>query len=795
MKFSESWLREWINPNVSQQELVEQITMAGLEVDAVEPVAGEFSGVLVGHVVECGPHPDAEKLQVTKIDVGQDELLDIVCGAKNCRLGLKVAVATIGAVLPGNFKIKKAKLRGVPSFGMLCSEAELGLAEEAPGIIELPADAPIGQDIRQYLKLDDVSIEVDLTPNRADCLSIQGLAREVGVLNNHDLTPVAISPVVASIDAPVSIELAAEQACAKYAGRVIKGVDVAKASPLWLVEKLRRSGIRSIDPIVDVTNLVMLELGQPMHAFDLNKVEGGIVVRLANDGEKLTLLDGQEVSLKADTLVIADETKTLALAGIFGGQDSGVTESTQDILLESAFFAPDFMMGKARQYGLHTDSSHRFERGVDPSIQRQAIERATQLILDICGGEAAQVSTAEVASALPQAKSVTLRAAKLKSKLGIEIAADTVTEMLTRLGLTVETTEAGWNAVIPGYRFDISIEEDLIEEVARIYGYNNIPMQRPVAQLNMSAKPEAVKSLDFAKSCLVTLGYQEAITYSFVDPKKQDALHNNAEALVLPHPISADMSAMRLSCLAGLLGAVIYNANRQQSRLQLFESGLIFTPDKDAENGIRQTRVLAGAITGLRHGEHWTLEKRPVDFFDIKGDVEALLQQLDNKAEYEFKIESHSALHPGQSAAIYKNSQYLGFIGAVHPEVAKKIGLKPKTFVFELLTDVLLTSQVPAAQAISKFPSNRRDLAFVVDKSVQVGKVLNEIKKVGGNQLVELNLFDVYQGEGIAADKISYAIALTLQAVEKTLEEKEISAIVDKVVEHLNTQFGATLRD
>ncbi|WP_143872426.1 phenylalanine--tRNA ligase subunit beta [Catenovulum sediminis] len=795
MKFSESWLREWVNPKISRNELVEQITMAGLEVDAVENVAGAFSGVVVGHVVECGPHPDAEKLQVTKIDVGQAELLDIVCGAKNCRQGLKVAVATIGAVLPGNFKIKKAKLRGVPSFGMLCSEAELGMAEEAPGIMELPLDAPIGQDIRQYLQLDDVSIEVDLTPNRADCLSIAGLAREVGVLNNHDICQPVIEPVKASHQDILPIELTAPDACAKYVGRIIKNVDVTKASPLWLVEKLRRSGIRSIDPIVDVTNYVMLELGQPMHAFDLANVSEKIAVRYAHEQEKLTLLDGQEINLTADTLVIADSQKALALAGIFGGLDSGVSANTQDIVLESAFFSPDYMMGKAREYGLHTDPSHRFERGVDVNIQLLAIERATQLIIEICGGEVGPANPVELPTTGEKQVSVELRKEKLDERLGVSIETAIVHEMLQRLGMQPEKTDKGWVTQVPSYRFDISIEVDLIEEVARIYGYNNLPTVAPSGYLKMSAQPESVKTLNSVKASLVTLGYQEAITYSFVDPKVQAALHPDLEGLTLPHPISADMSVMRVSCLPGLLSSVIYNANRQQNRVRLFEAGLKFIPDESAENGVKQTHIISGVITGLKAGEHWDIDKSPVDFFDIKGDVEAILSEIDATAEYEFKIQSHSALHPGQSAAIYKNSEYLGFVGAVHPQVAKTIGLKTKAFVFELQTDVLLQSKITTAQAISKYPSNRRDLAFTVDKDSQIGLILNEIKKVGGNQLVELNLFDVYEGAGIAEEKKSFAVSLIIQDVEKTLEEKDISAITDAVVAQLKAKFGATLRD
>lgn len=796
MKFSESWLREWVNPAISSEELVAQITMAGLEVDSVEPVAGEFSGIVVGKVVECGPHPDAEKLQVTKIDVGAEELIDIVCGAKNCRQGLTVAVAMIGAILPGNFKIKKAKLRGVPSHGMLCSEAEMGMADEAPGIIELPSDAPIGMDVREYLKLNDSIIEVDLTPNRSDCLSIAGLAREVGVLNQADVNSITIPTVPATISDSVEVNLNAGEACPRYIGRVIKGVNLASSvSPLWLVEKLRRSGIRSVDPIVDVTNYVMLELGQPMHAFDKAKVSGAIQVRFAEENETLTLLDGNQVKLKTNTLVIADQEKALALAGVFGGQESGVSDSTQDIILESAFFAPDAIMGKARQYGLHTDSSHRFERGVDSQIQQIAIERATQLILEIAGGEAGELCIAEQSEHLAQAKQVTLRKERLALKLGINISDETVLEVLQRLGLEPKTNELGWDTLVPSYRFDISIEEDLIEEIARVYGYNNIPMISPVASLKMSQHKESKLALRDIRRVLVSLGYQEAITYSFVDPKVQAALFKDQESLILPNPISADMSAMRLSTWCGLLSSVVYNQNRQQSRVRLFETGLKFEPDQNAENGIKQTPVLGGVITGLKHGEHWSLDSTPVDFFDLKGDFETVLGLTGKLNEYQFVSETHSALHPGQSAAIYKNSRKVGYLGAVHPQANKPIGLKQKAFVFEIELSALLDASIPEARGLSKFPSVRRDLAFVVNRDVQTGNILDEIKKIGGNQLVELNLFDIYQGEGIADSDKSIAVSLVFQNVERTLEDEEIAAITSSVIANLEAKFSATLRD
>lgn len=795
MKFSEKWLREWVNPSISTDELSEQLSMAGLEVDGIESVAGEFSGVVVGEVVECGQHPDADKLRVTKINVGEEELLDIVCGAPNCRQGIKVAVAMVGAVLPGNFKIKKAKLRGQPSYGMLCSFSELGISDDHDGIMELADDAPVGKDIREYLELDDVTIEVDLTPNRADCLGIRGLAREVGVLNQSEVCAPDISPVEALHDESRGIQLEAPDACPRYLGRVINNINLDTQSPLWMQEKLRRSGIRSIDPVVDVTNYVLLELGHPMHAFDHEKLEGDVVVRFANKSEKLVLLDGNEVELKENTLVIADQQKALAMAGIFGGEYSGVTKESKHIFLESAFFAPDAIMGKARQYGLHTDASHRYERGVDPQLQRQAMERATQLLLSIVGGEAGPITEGISESHLPKAREVSLRAQRLNKVLGIEVNPEKVTDILQRLGLQVSFKENAWTTLVPAYRFDISIEEDLVEEVARVYGYNSIPEISPTAKLKMSVHREQNLSNDRLKQTLVERDYQEAITYSFVDPKAQGELFPDMQGMVLPHPISADMSVMRVSLWTGLLQAVSYNQKRQQSRVRLFETGLRFIPDETEKTGVQQQQVIAGVISGNRLNESWNDEDRAVDFFDIKGDVEALLAVTANKGAFTFVAEQHSALHPGQSAAIYLDDKRVGFVGAVHPKFTKTLGLNGKTFVFELDFAAIGRKKLPLAEEISKFPANRRDIAIVVEEDKVVGEILSYIEKFGGNQLVGLNLFDVYRGKGIEAGHKSLAISLTLQDQTRTLEEIEIQAVVDDILSQLSEKFGASLRD
>ncbi|MDK2603033.1 phenylalanine--tRNA ligase subunit beta [Vibrio vulnificus] len=795
MKFSESWLREWVNPAVTTDELTHQITMAGLEVDDVLPVAGTFNGVKVGHVVECGQHPDADKLRVTKVDVGEEALLDIVCGAANCRQGLKVAVATVGAVLPGDFKIKKAKLRGQPSHGMLCSFTELGIDVESDGIMELASDAPIGMDFRDFLALNDVTVDVDLTSNRADCFSIRGMAREVGVLNRADVTEPSVAPVTPSIDDTVAIDVKAPAACPRYLGRVVKNVNVQAKTPLWMQEKLRRCGIRSIDPVVDITNFVLLEQGQPMHAFDLAKIDGGIVVRLAEQGEKITLLDGSEAELNADTLVVADHNKALAIAGIFGGEESGVTSETKDVLLECAFFAPDHIRGRARSYGLHTDSSMRFERGVDYALQVNAMERATQLLVEICGGEVAPVVAVESEAELPKPNKVALRRTKLDNLLGHHIADSDVVEILERLGMTVETTAEGWVAVAPTWRFDIAIEQDLVEEVGRIYGYDNIPNQNPTAALKMHDHQEANIPLKRVRDLLVDRGYHEAITYSFVEPEQQKLVVPGVDALILPNPISAEMSAMRLGLIQGLLNTVVHNQKRQQPRVRLFEYGLRFIPCDTAENGMRQEPMLAGVIAGTRSEEHWNIDTNTVDFFDLKGDVEAILELSANDKAYSFVAAKHPALHPGQSAAIVVDGKEIGVIGTVHPELERKFGLNGRTIVFEIEWSAINRKVIPEAVALSKFPANRRDIAVVVDETVASGDIVNACLEVGGEFLKAAKLFDVYVGKGVEEGKKSLAIALTLQSNERTLEDADIAGAVDAIVAHVSEKFGASLRD
>ncbi|KGQ71273.1 phenylalanine--tRNA ligase [Chelonobacter oris] len=795
MKFNESWLREWVNPAVTTEQLAEQITMLGLEVDGVNAVAGKFDGVVVGKVVECGQHPNADKLRVTKVDIGAAQLLDIVCGAPNCRQGLKVACATVGATLPGDFKIKKAKLRGEPSEGMLCSFSELGISAEADGIIELPADAPIGMDVRDYLTLNDNIIEISLTPNRADCLSIRGVAREVGVINQTDVVEPPVAAVPISIGDKVEINLHAPEACPRYLLRMVKGINVQAPSPLWLQEKLRRCGIRSIDPVVDVTNYILLELGQPMHAFDAAKVAQPIDVRMAKQGETLVLLDGTTATLKENTLLIADQNGPLAMAGIFGGEKSGVNRETQDILLESAFFAPLAIAGRARQYGLHTDASHRFERGVDFELQRHAMERATALLIDICGGQAGDICEVYSEPHLPKMQTVNLRRSKLDALLGHHIEDGIVSEILTRLGFTVRFHSDEWTVTPTSWRFDIEIEEDLIEEIARIYGYNRIPNCAPLAHLTMRSHHEADVEQARIKTALVDRDYQEAITYSFVDPKIQSLLYPQQPALILPNPISAEMSAMRLSLIPGLLSALIYNQNRQQNRIRLFETGLRFIPDTNAEAGVRQEFVLGAVISGTRKSESWAEKSEVVDFFDLKGDLEGILALTSAGNKVDFVAKSYTALHPGQSAAIMLNGEEVGFIGTIHPHIAQKLGLNGKTVVFEIRWDAIATRPAVQAKAISRFPANRRDIAVVVANEVAAADIIKACREVAGETLTQVNLFDVYQGNGIADGCKSLAISMTLQDNQKTLEEEDITNVVSNVVSELKRRFNAYLRD
>lgn len=789
MKISENWLREWANPELNTDQLVSQLTMAGLEVDSVESAAPEFSKVVVAEVISCEQHPDADRLNLCQVNDGGENPLQVICGASNVKTGLKIAFAQVGAELPG-FKIKKAKLRGVESFGMICSEKELQLSESSEGIMELPVDAPVSMPLEEYLQLNDTLIEIDLTPNRGDCLSIAGVAREVFANNDITATPVNIDDTQPAIDDTFSVELINDTACPRYIGRVIKGVKANADTPLWMQEKLRRCGLRSISPVVDVTNFVMMELGQPMHGFDLDKLQGGIRVRNATAGEKITLLDGSEVECRDDTLVIADHQSPLAIAGIMGGLDSAVDDNTHNILLESAFFSPNLIAGKARSYGLHTDSSHRFERGVDSELQLKAIQRATALLLDIVGGQPGPVIHQYSETRLPSNPQVLLRKERIERLLGISVTVEQVSAILSKLEMIVEEVSEGWKVTAPSYRFDINIEADLIEEIGRIIGYNNIPGTKENAHVSVASFSETEVSENQLRDLLVSHGYHEAVTYSFVSPELQLILHPQQETLSLANPISSDMSEMRTRLLPGLIQAVQHNLNRQQPRIRLFETGLCFIPDGDK---LTQRSHIAGVITGLSESENWVGSKQSVDFYDIKGHLQNLMSLVDEEL-FEFKPGNNEILHPGQSADIYFKGNVVGYIGAIHPAVLKKLDIEQSLFVFELETDALTQRRLPEYHDLSRFPSIRRDLALIVDEDIPVQQLIETVKGIKSEIIQEVFVFDVYTGKEVIINRKSIALGLILQGFSRTLTDKDVDETVSNVLQILQKEHNAVLR-
>lgn len=791
MKFSDQWLREWVNPPLGPEELGARLTMAGLELDGIEPAAPPFTGVVVGRVLSAEPHPDADKLRVCRVEDGEGEPKQVVCGAPNVHAGMLAPFARVGAELPGGLKIKRAKLRGVESLGMLCSAKELGLAETSEGLLALPADASVGQDIRAHLGLDDQILEVDLTPNRADCLSIAGIARETAALTGAALTVVSTAPVAAVTEDRLTVEVEAPAACPRYAGRIIRGIDPGARTPLWLQERLRRCGIRSLGPVVDVTNYVLIELGQPMHAFDLARLEGGLRVRMAAAGERLRLLDGQDVELKPDSLVIADQAGPLAIAGVMGGADSAVGEGTVDIFLESAHFSPDAIAGRARGYGLHTESSHRFERGVDPALQVAAIERATRLLLDIVGGRPGPVVDVVSPDHLPRPPVIVLRAGRIARLLEIELPAPEVERMLARLGCAVEAVELGWRVVPPSYRFDLRIEADLIEEVARIHGYDNIPSTTRAFRPAIAARPEARLPLARVRSLLVDRGYREVVTYSFVAPELETLVSPDAVPMRLANPISADLAVMRTTLWPGLIQTAQRNLNRQQRQVRIFESGLAF----DTRGGeLRQIPRLAGLACGPVLPEQWGSRERPIDFFDMKGDVEAILNLPGLAERVSFEAAPHPALHPGQSAAIRLDGRPIGWLGMLHPGLERTLDLHAKVFLFDLDLAAIRQGTVAKFSEISKFPAIRRDLALVVDEAVTAHQVLASLRSLRLAELRDFVLFDVYTGEGVPSGRKSLALGLILQDLSRTLTDQEVEQSIRRVVEQLARDVGATLR-
>ncbi len=790
MKISQQWLHEWVNPGLSTDALVAQLSMSGLEVDAAVPAAPPFGQIVVGHVVELVQHPDADRLRVATVDVGQAERLQIVCGAPNVAVGMKAPTALIGATLPGGLTIKRSKLRGVESQGMLCSAVELGIAEQSDGLLPLPADSIPGADVRAVLGLDDVVIEIDLTPNRGDCLSVAGVAREVGALNGVDSKPITAAAVAPQHDATVPVTLTHPDGCPRYVGRVIHGVDARASTPLWMRERLRRAGIRSLGPLVDITNYVLTEFGQPMHAFDADKLSGGIEVRWSRAGETLELLNGDTVTLDGDTLLITDASGPVAMAGVMGGEGTACGDDTRNVFLESAFFQPEAIAGRARRYGMHTDASHRFERGVDPDLAVIAMERATALLIDIAGGTAGPVVDTRVADRMPARPAVTLRSERITRLIGRSYPDTEVEAILKRLGMHVTPAEGGWQVTPPGHRFDVEREADLIEEVARVNGYDNVPAHTPRTRQTMSARPEAHVTLARMRGSLMDRGYQEAVTYSFVDPAVQAVLDPNTEVLPLANPISADLAVMRTTIWSGLLKAVDHNRKRQQPRVRLFESGLTFRPGPD---GLVQRRHLAGVACGEALPEQWASGKRAVDFFDAKGDVEALLALAGEDHRYRFVPAGHPALHPGQSACIERDGVAVGWVGTLHPRAEKALDLGTRVVVFELDLDAVTVGRLPTFQGVSKFPASRRDLAVLVPEAVSHDTVAACIRKHADPRLRELALFDVYRGQGLPDGHKSLAYGLIWQDFSENLTDQSVDVLMQAVVEGLTT-IGGSLR-
>jgi len=788
LKISELWLREWVNPVVSRTELAVELTMAGLEVEGVYPVAASFQGVIVAHVVTTAPHPNADKLTLCQVDAGTLGILPVVCGAANVRPGLKVALARVGAELPNQFIIKSAKLRGEASEGMLCSTSELGFEDCTDGILELPADAPIGEDLRTYFSLDDACFDINLTPNRADCLSVLGVAREVAAKHRLPIQyPLVPELIVTAISTP-SIHIATPSFCPRYCGRVIRGLSTHVDTPLWMKERLRRASIRSIHPVVDVMNYVMMEYGQPMHAFDLRQLNGTITVREAQIGETLTLLDEKTVTLDPKTVVIADDEKPLAIAGIMGGLSSAVSVETTDVFLECAFFTPQAIAGVARKYGLCTDSSQRFERGVDPALQGLALARATDLLLNILGGEAGPVVELCAPEYLPSMRTIPFRPAKVTQMTGVLLDDATCFELLTALGLEVDRSHPLWQVNVPTYRFDLALEVDLVEEVIRLYGYDQLDTGSSL--LTGPSRP-VLKSCDGIGQYFSSRGYHEMISYSFVDPMLQSFIYPDDDGMTIVNPISAELSVMRQGLWPGLLSAMVYNHHRQQATIQLFEQGVVFKKEGAV---VREVQMVGGLLSGVVGHLNWAEPTRSYDFFDLKGDVTAWLM-MQRVVSIAFKAEPHPALHPGQSAAVIVNGEAVGFMGLLHPQLAESLDLDETVFLFEISLDKLLSHRAHF-EKISKYPQIRRDLSLRVPSELPVSCIQEAISQVIPAAILKsIDVFDVYQGAGIPPDQKSIGVALTLQDAQGTLVDETVLPLIDAVLEKLQRDFSISLRD
>ncbi len=783
MQFSENWLRQFVNPAIDSETLSRELTMTGLEVEALEPVAASFSKVVVGEILSAEKHPDADRLQVLRVNIGTAEPLQIVCGAPNARVGLKAPCALVGAELPG-FNIKQAKVRGIESFGMMCSSAELGLFEESNGLLELASTAKVGQDIRELLDLDDKLFTLKLTPNRCDCLSILGIARDVAALTGTELQQLQVADVKATINAQLTVTVQESAACPLYCGRLIHGVKADAETPDWITRRLERSGLHSISAVVDITNYVLLELGQPMHAFDAARLQGNIQVRYANPKDKLALLNEQTIELDADMLVIADDNGAIALAGVMGGSASAVSNTTTGIFLESAFFAPAAIVGRARRLGFSTDSSYRFERGVDFANTLQALERATSLILEICGGEAGPVT--EVLNALPQRQPVRLRMNRLCRVLGIQLDIAAVAEIFHKLGFDFQQADAEFIVTPPSYRFDIAIEEDLIEEIARLHGYDNIPATAPHADLNMLPSAETRLNRTVLRDAMAASGYQEIVSYSFVDESWERDLLGNNSPIKLMNPIASDMSVMRSGLWGGLLDSLVYNLNRKQSRVYLFEMGASYARTKD---GFSETQRISGLAYGDSAPEQWGVAAREVDFYDIKADVDRLTQ-----GQAQYVAAEHAALHPGQSAQVLLNGRTIGWLGKLHPKWQQHYQLPRGVILFELDVAPLLERTLVQYSEVGKFPPVRRDIAVLVDEKVKVQDLLDTMRATKIPLVSDMALFDIYRGKGIAEGKKSLAFLVLMQDTQKTLTDAEADEVMAKLLDAVAKKHHAELR-
>lgn len=791
MKFSENWLRAFVNPPISANELADALTMAGLEVEAVEAVAPDFEGVVVAEVLAVQKHPDADHLAICRVDTRTGPApLQIVCGARNVRAGIKVPCALPGARLGGN-TIRHTRIRGAESGGMLCSAKELGLQEDVEGLLVLPQDAPEGADFREYYELDDRIFTLKLTPNRGDCLGMTGIAREVAAINGETSHPIRIRTVAIESTDELAVRIEAPDACPLYYGRVIRDISMNVSAPKWMVRRLERSGLRSINPVVDVANYVMLEMGQPLHAFDLARISGGLAgtirVRYAEAGEKIQLLNCENLMLQPDMLVISDGAQPLALAGIMGGSDSGVTNDTTDIFLESAFFSPPAIAGRSFTLGFSSDSAHRFERGVDFGATRDTMERASELILDICGGKAGPITETR-GGALPRRDPIWLRPQRTRRVLGIDLDEAAMAEILRRLQFAFEYAEGSFRVLPPTYRFDIVIEEDLIEELARVHGYNRIPSTLPAGELEMLSDPETRRTASQLRQVMVDRDYQEVINYGFVETSWELELSGNGSPVDLKNPLSSQMEVMRSSLLGGLISNLKFNLNHKQARVRLFETGRCFWKDSE---GYLQREMLGGLCYGDTAEEQWGIPARPVDFYDVKGDLEALCWPVPINAE----PAPHPALHPGKSARISVGGRIAGYLGELHPRLQRKFDLPRPPILFELELDALVIRTLPRAEDISKYPSIRRDIAVVVDEDIDFEVMLVSMKSGSSPIISDISLFDLYRGKGVGEGKKSLAFRILLQDTEKTLTDAEADMEVAKLLGILEERFNAALRN